>query len=299
MTPRQPLFASAALSGQGRQRAARFAGRVAGLLLVELFLLSGAAIQPLLASPAVSQGTREETNPKPREAIDQDVREATAQLKRVWQRDPVIAGRPFPDVRLLDRITAQTCPGAPFPASQPLLLACPGQGQILLDRRALAGPRQYFGAGNGAVTFLVAYGLGQGLVAPFPPTAPLPAATRGLQAACLAGTLLGAITSGDRKSETPRLDAAIRTAAQSFPASAAGQLGTGPQRAYAVLSGLGATALDCEPAAMARLAAGQVQVDPDLGSRGPGSLGLDVACRKPPAPACPRPLPSSVGVGGV
>ena len=48
------------------------AGRLAGLLLFELFLLSGAAIQPLLASPAVNQGTREETNPEPREGIDQD-----------------------------------------------------------------------------------------------------------------------------------------------------------------------------------------------------------------------------------
>ncbi len=72
LTPHQPLFASAALSDAGRQRAARFAGRLAGLLLFELFLLSGAAIQPLLASPAVSQGTREETNPEPREGIDQD-----------------------------------------------------------------------------------------------------------------------------------------------------------------------------------------------------------------------------------
>lgn len=297
MTPHQPLFASAALSGPGRQRAARFAGWVAGLLSLELFLLSGAAIQPLLASPAVSQGTREETNPKPREAIDQDVREATAQLKRVWQRDPVIAGLPFPDVQLLDRITAQTCPAAPFPASQPLLLVCPGQGKILLDRRALAGPRQYFGAGNGAVTFLVAYGLGQGLVAPLPPTAPLPAATPGLRAACLAGILLGAITSGNRKSKTQRLDAAIRTAAQSFPASVAGQLGTGPQRAYAVLSGLGATSLDCGAAAMARLAAGQVPIPPDLSTRGPGSLGLEVSCRQPPA--CPRRFPSTDGVGGV
>ncbi len=115
----------------------------------------------------------------------------------MWQRDPVTAGRPFPDVRLLDRITAQTCPAAPFPAS------------------------------------------------------------------------------------------------------AAGQVGTGPQRAYAVLRGLGATAHDREPAAMARLAAGQVQVDPDLGSRGPGSLGLEVAWRKLPAPACPRPFPSSVGIDGV
>ncbi len=94
-----------------------------------------------------------------------------------------------------------------------------------------------------------------------------------MRAACLAGTLLGAITSGDRKSETQRLDAAIRTASQSFPASAAGHLGTGPQRAYAVLSGLGATALDCEPVALARLAGGQEKVDPDLGSRRPGSLG--------------------------
>ena len=152
-------------------------------------------------------------------------------------------------------------------------------------------------AGNGAIAFLVVYGLGQGLVAPLPATAPLPAATPGLRAACLAGTLLGAITSGDRESQTQRLNAAIRTASQSFPASAAGQLGTGPQRAYAVLSGLGATALDCEPVPLARLAGGQEKVDPDLSNRRPGSLGLKVSGCQPSA--CPRPLPSSVGVGGV
>ena len=31
-----------------------------------------------------------------------------------------------------------------------------------------------------------------------------------------------------------------------------------------------------------------VPIDPDLGTRGPGSLGLEVACRQPPA--CPRRL---------
>jgi hypothetical protein len=30
---------------------------------------------------------------------------------------------------------------------------------------------------------------------------------------------------------------------------------------------------------------------------GASTVAVDVACRKPPAPACPRPLPSRVGVG--
>ncbi len=31
---------------------------------------------------------------------------------------------------------------------------------------------------------------------------------------------------------------------------------------------------------------------------GASTVAVDVACRKLPAPACPKPLPSSVGVGG-
>jgi hypothetical protein len=225
---------------------------------------------------------------------DPQIQEVILQLRRVWQREQATASRPFPMVLPLATISPGACHKAPFPSSLPLLLACPGEEKILLNHRALVGPRKHFGPGNGAVAFLVAYGLGQSLVPP-PPGSSLPPATSGLRSACLAGTLLGAMATGHQSSDSQRIDAAIRLAAQAFPDSAADQLGTGPQRAYAVLSGLGATALDCGADAMARLADGQVPVDPDLGSRGPGSMDMEVACRKPPP--CPRRIPS--GEGGV
>lgn len=230
------------------------------------------------------------------QAVDEELREVTAQMLGVWKRDPFSAGRPFPAVRLVDAIDGQACPGASFPASRALLLACPERGEILLVRQMLEANRSTLGPGPGVVAFVVAYGLGQWLGTPLPAGTRGPAATPGLQAACRAGTLLGAGASGDRPLERQRIDAAIRTAAQGFDSSAAGQLGTGPQRAYAVLTGLGATSLDCSAAAMARLASGQVPIPVDLDTRGPGSLGLELSCRPP---ACPRRLPSGLGIGGI
>jgi len=248
-----------------------------------LSLLNAAAPLPLLAAPAP-------------QAVDGELREVTAQMQRVWQRDPVSAGRPFPAVRLVDTIDGKACPGASFPASRDLLLACPERGEILLVRQKLEANRSLFGPGPGVVAFVVAYGLGQWLGTPRAAGATEPAATAGLQAACRAGTLLGAGASADRPLERQRIDAAILTAAQSFASSAAGQLGTAPQRAYAVLTGLGATSLDCSAAAMARLASDQVPIPADLDDRGPGSLGLELSCRPP---ACPRRLPSGLGIGGI
>ena len=62
-----------------------------------------------------------------------------------------------------------------------------------------------------------------------------------------------------------------------------------PQRAYAVLSGMGGTSLDCGTAAMARLASGALSLEPFLANRGT-SVGIEVFCRQPPA--CPRRLTS-------
>lgn len=246
-----------------------------------LALATSATPLPLLAAP-------------PAPSLDDELHEITAVLQRVWQRDPVSAGRSFPSVRLVSVIDPQVCPAAPFPASRALLLACPAQGELLLDRQELESNRLVFGPG--ALAFAVAYGLGQLLSTPPSPEAPAPAATAGLQAACRAGTLLAETARGDRQAQRQWFEAAIATAAQSLDSSAAGQLGTAPHRAYAVLTGIGSTPpLDCSTAGMARLAAGQVPVPADLGIRGPGSLGLEVLCRQPPA--CPRRL--SAGVGGV
>jgi hypothetical protein len=136
----------------------------------------------------------------------------------------------------------------------------------------------------------VAYGLGQGLT---PPSAATPPATSALRAACAAGTLLAAVPlpAADRRL---LLNNAISAGEQGFPSSAAPQLGTGPQRAYALLSGMGGTPLDCGTAAMGRLASGAEPLEAFMATRGT-SVGIDKFCRQPPA--CPRRL--SVGAAGI
>jgi hypothetical protein len=225
---------------------------------------------------------------------DQALRVATAQLQRVWQQDPLTARRPFPAIRLVDAVGTPACLSASFPASGPLVLACPGSGDILVERHKIAALHGVFG--EAAALFVVAYGLGQSLIPAAPATAPnpsAPAATPGLRAACAAGTLLAAlpIPAADRRLV---LNNAISAGEQAFPSSAASQLGTGPQRAYALLSGMGGTPLDCGRAAMDRLASGAEPLEAFMAIRGTG-VGIDKFCRQPPA--CPRGL--AFGVAGI
>jgi len=228
---------------------------------------------------------------------DQALRVATAQLQRVWQQDPLTARRPFPAIRLVDAGAPPACLSPPFPASGPLVLACPGSSDILVQRHKLAALHGVFG--EAAALLVVAYGLGQSLIPAVPvtasnPSAPsAPAAIPGLRAACAAGTLLAAlpIPAADRRLV---LNNAISAGEQAFPSSAAPQLGTGPQRAYALLSGMGGTPLDCGRAAMDRLARGAEPLEAFMATRGTG-VGIDKFCRQPPA--CPRGL--AFGVAGI
>jgi hypothetical protein len=90
------------------------------------------------------------------------------------------------------------------------------------------------------------------------------------------------------------LNNAISAGEQGFPSSAAPRLGTGPQRAYAILSGMGGTPIDCGTAAMNRLASGAEPLEAFMATRGT-SVGIDKFCRQPPL--CPRGL--SFGDAGI
>ncbi len=253
-------------------------------------------IPPLLAGLFVAIAS---TAPLPAAAAtgpssEQLLREATAHLRRAWQKDPLTARRPFPSIRLVEAGGTPACLSAYFPASAPLVLACPGSGQILLQRNKLAALHGVFG--EAAELFVVAYGLGQSLINATPSAAPAAtahAATTGLRAACAAGTLLAAlpIPAADRRLV---LNNAISAGEQAFPSSAAPQLGTGPQRAYALLSGMGGTPLNCGTASMYRLASGAEPLEAFMATRGT-SVGIDKLCKQPPT--CPRRL--SVGVAGI
>lgn len=217
------------------------------------------------------------------------VQASIGQLRTSWAADPSIARRPFPAVQLLSpgmNVSGACTPGAPASDPAPTAVYCPSRGAVLLDHDLLA--LAYRLHKKPAVAYWIAVGLVEHLQ---PPVASLRPAAASLQTSCLAGVLLGA--SGSPLPNTA--DGWMRAAARAYGDSASTTVGTSSQRAWALLSGLGATDLDCSAAAMARLAADQVPIPADLGTRGPGSLGLEVACRQPPA--CPRRLPS--GLGGV
>jgi hypothetical protein len=205
------------------------------------------------------------------------------QLRQVWLQEPLTAQRPFPALQRVAGPGDPPCTG-PFSAAAPLLQVCAAGGEIRLDGQQLAALQQM--VGEGGVAFALAYGLGLSLVPPQPPGAPGPQATAGLQAACAAGSLLGRLPQAQRQAW---IGQALNAAAEAYDSAAAGQLGTGPQRAYALASGLGATGLPCDSAAMAHLASGALDTEAAQLQRNRGlSVGLDILCRQPPA--CPRRL---------
>lgn len=112
-----------------------------------------------------------------------------------------------------------------------------------------------------------------------------------LQTICYAGTILGLIND----STVPSLDKAIRSS-RTYDFSSS-NLTLPEERAYALLSGIGATKSDCSLAAMKQLREKKI---PDLDilvqlkpTRLPG-LVIDSFCRMPPK--CPRQIPSNLGI---
>ncbi len=164
--------------------------------------------------------------------------------------------------------------GAPAREPAPTAIYCASRDAVVLQHDLLT--LAYRLHQNSAVSYWIAVGLAESLR---PREDALTPVASSLQVSCLAGVLLGATGPAQSADATDR---SVKAAAKAH-----GDL----------FSGLGATSLDCGAAAMARLAAGQVPIPSDLGTRGPGSLGLEVSCRQPPA--CPRRLPSMIGVGGV
>jgi hypothetical protein len=232
------------------------------------------------------------TNPSPDPTLLEAVAASTNDLRQSWNTDPTTARLPFPKVQLLppgvDASGACT-PGAPAREPAPTAIDCANRDVVLLEHDLLQiAYRLHQGP---AVSYWIAVGLAERLQ---PRRTVLSPAATSLQRSCLAGTLLGAEGPIQPADVAER---AVKAAAKAYGDLFSLQVGSGAQRAYALLSGLGATELDCGATAMARLAAGQVPIPADLGTRGPGTLGREAACRQPPS--CPRPLLSSTALGGV
>ncbi|MFM7641520.1 MAG: hypothetical protein ACKO45_08220 [Cyanobium sp.] len=215
------------------------------------------------------------------------VQASKAQLQQSWKFDPKTARLPFPQVQLMPPgvdVRLACTPRASVENPAPTVIYCADSRAVLLEHDLLA--IAYRLQKRPAVAYWIAVGLAERLQARA--SALSPAATS-LQTSCLAGVLLGARGPGLAAVEADR---SMKAAANAYGDAFSGVVGTGPQRAYALLSGLGATSLDCSTAHMTRLASGQVPIPPDLGTRGP-SVGIDVLCRQPPA--CPRRMTSALG----
>jgi len=248
----------------------------------------------LLLASALGLTTPSATaNPTGQLDLNAALEASEAQLRKSWAADRTTTRLPFPKVQLLPpgvNVSGACTPGDPVREPPPTAIYCASREAVLLEHDLLS--LTYRLHKSPALAYWIAVGLAERLQ---PRDTGLTPAASSLQVSCLAGTLLGA-TGEDRSADAT--DRFVKAAAKAYGDSFSGVVGTGSQRAYAVLSGLGATSLDCDAPAMARLAGGQVSISPDLGTRGPASMGQEMDCRQPPT--CPRPLlPSTAGLGGV
>ena len=224
------------------------------------------------------------------------IQQVVSALEQAWKADPRTSALAFPAITAAAAGQLQRdCPRAWLAAPLALALYCPEQGRILIDRPRLEALARQAGRWDAGVWLATA--LGQALTAASPPSGgPVGSVAANLQAFCFGGTLLG-----QAPGLQPPVDgSALSAAFTAFPARLNGQQGTAAQRAYALLTGLGGTASECDDAAVANLAAGvvpdperlQALADPDR-STGGGAIHkvLKALCLPKPPLGCLRPRP--------
>jgi hypothetical protein len=223
---------------------------------------------------------------------------AVTGLEQAWKADPLTSRMVFPSITPVADASQpiQGCPSARLSAPQALALYCPDQGRILIDRQRLDAIATQFGSWDAA--FWLATALGQAIAA----SSGQSSGQQGVMAAnlqtfCFAGTLLGQAPGLRPPADRSRLSVPFTA----FPSRLNGEQGTPAQRSYALLTGLGGTASDCDATAIANLAAGVVpdperlqalSANPDR-STGAGAIGdvIDALCLPKPPLGCPRRLP--------
>jgi len=229
--------------------------------------------------------------PEPAAELGAAIQATSGPLQQAWKGDPATAALPWPSLRLVDTGggLAAGCPSARGASVDTSALFCPASGELLLDAKALGGERDRYGSWG--LAYWIATGLGQAFLARQSSGTAAPGAALNLQAVCLAGVLLDSSPGLSPAVPAQKLSPA-RTA---YASTDAASQGTRSQRAYALLSGFGATASNCTAAAMDGLAADRVsdpkllgQVGEDPGNRALSSVSnpQTATCRKPLR--CPR-----------
>jgi hypothetical protein len=226
--------------------------------------------------------------------LDKSVQRWAKQLHHSWSSDPSTASLPFPHIDLLPAGTGvlQACSGSQAtddPGSVGIF--CPSSARVLLNRTILA--LRFKKDDDSAIPYWIATALAESFLNWQSGTPSHSQAAANLQANCLAGVLIAAAP--EQKLADPRK--------QVWPALAAynryynKRTGTPPQRAYALLTGFGATEASCSDVDMTALASGRVP-DPDVldllkqikNERASDSVMavLGSRCRPRPQASCPR-----------
>lgn len=257
--------------------------------VARLLALCSMAAQPLVMAQSPASLDRASV-----EAISQS-------LSGIWINHPLLQQKQPPVVAILPKGAGLkvACPEA---GDQDLPAAyCPGPHRVLIDPVRMADTLDHFR--QGGMAFWLARGFGQAMLSA-PSHGRVPSRLENLQATCLAGTLLGLLPSQPGTPLQRTLSQGLKATLADFDPDQAPSQGKAGQRAYAFLTGTGATRLSCSRTELTPLAAGEPQV-PDQEIllqfsdrlRGPG-VGFDQFCRKPPQPICPRPLPmGGAGLG--
>lgn len=222
--------------------------------------------------------------------LDSTMESVGQSLQRAWQSDPLTREIPFPPIVLLPagEGLSQACPSITPAEKSRGGLYCPAEGKVLLERRRLERAMEV--DQDAGVSYRIAVSLGQAIQALRPAEREMAPQARNLQATCLGAMLLAQGPAG-----TPsQREAILKVDAKAYATAAASDYGLPERRAYALLTGMGATKSTCKAASMRALAKGTVP-DPELllritKERGSSSLktAIDSQCRRPPT--CPRRL---------
>lgn len=221
--------------------------------------------------------------------LDSTVASAGQSLQRAWQSDPLTAGITFPRLVLLPagEQLSQACPSSTPAERDRGGLFCPAGGKVLLARRRLERAMEV--EQDAGVSYRIAMGLGQAIQALRPAEGKMGVKARNLQATCLGAMLLAR---GPAATPEQR-EAILKADRNAYAATAAADYGLRERRAYALLTGIGATKSTCKAASMSALAGGKVP-DPELLLRITKERGsnlktaINSQCRRPPT--CPRRL---------
>ncbi len=224
-----------------------------------------------------------------------DVQRTARQLRQSWSADPATASLPFPSIELLPAgVGLQKACGGTAPVEVPGRVSawCRGSNRVVLDPSLLA--LRVKTHGDWALAYWIGTALAESVLSRQNGAAALSPAAANLQANCVGGVLIAAVPGRKPPAQEKK---PLGPALVAYGASQTTRMGTRPQRAYALLTGFGATGASCSDGDMTALANGTVpdpatlaQLEQMRDERASSSLMAVIGSRcRPRANApCPR-----------